>query len=29
MRAGDRGRSGDVQLGKLFDEEPEDYDPWA
>jgi hypothetical protein len=28
-RAGDRGRTGDVQLGKLFDEGPEDYDPWA
>jgi hypothetical protein len=28
-RAGDRGRTGDVQLGKLIDEGPEDYDPWA
>jgi len=28
-RAGDRGRTGDVQLGKLRDEEPEDYDPWV
>jgi hypothetical protein len=27
-RAGDRGRTGDIQLGKLFDEGPEDYDPW-
>ena len=26
-RAGDRGRTGDVQLGKLIDEGPEDYDP--
>ncbi len=26
-RAGDRGRTGDVQLGKLIDEAPEDYDP--
>jgi hypothetical protein len=23
------GRTGDVQLGKLIDEAPEDYDPWA
>ena len=29
LRAGDRGRTGDVQLGKLIDEGPEDYDPWA
>ena len=28
-RAGDRGRTGDVQLGKLIDEGPEDYDPWG
>jgi hypothetical protein len=28
-RAGDRGRTGDVQLGNLIDEGPEDYDPWA
>ena len=28
-RAGDRGRTGDVQLEKLIDEGPEDYDPWA
>ena len=28
-RAGDRTRTGDVQLGKLIDEGPEDYDPWA
>jgi hypothetical protein len=28
-RVGDRGRTGDVQLGKLFDEGPEDYDPWG
>jgi len=28
-REGDRGRTGDVQLGKLFDEGPEDYDPWG
>jgi hypothetical protein len=28
-RAGDRGRTGDVQLGKLRDEEPEDYAPWV
>jgi hypothetical protein len=27
-RAGDRGRTGDVQLGKLIDEGPEDYDPF-
>src|SRR5206468_365200 len=27
-RAGDRGRTGDVQLGKLIDEGPDDYDPW-
>jgi hypothetical protein len=26
-RAGDRGRTGDVQLGKLIDDGPEDYDP--
>ena len=26
-RAGDRGRTGDVELGKLIDEGPEDYDP--
>jgi integrase len=26
-RAGDRGRTGDVQLGKLIDEGPEDYRP--
>ena len=29
LRAGDRGRTGDVQLGKLIDVGPEDYDPWA
>ena len=28
-RAGDRGRTGDVELGKLIDEGPEDYDPWT
>jgi hypothetical protein len=28
-RAGDRDRTGDVQLGKLIEEGPEDYDPWA
>src|SRR5262249_15166610 len=28
-RAADRGRTGDVQLGKLIDEGPEDYDPWG
>ena len=28
-RAGDRGRTGDVQLGNQIDQEPEDYDPWA
>jgi len=28
-RAGDRGRTGDVQLGKLIDEGPQDYDPRA
>jgi len=28
-RAGDRGRTGDVQLGKLIDEGPGDYDPWG
>jgi hypothetical protein len=28
-RAGDRGRTGDVQLGKLIEEGPEDYDPWG
>jgi hypothetical protein len=26
-RAGDRGRTGDVQLGKLIEEAPEDHDP--
>ena len=25
MRAGDRGRTGDVQLGKLIDDGPEDH----
>jgi len=28
-RAGDRGRTGDVELGKLIDEGPKDYDPWG
>ena len=28
-RAGDRGRTGDVQLGKLIEEGPEDHDPWG
>jgi len=28
-RAGDRGRTGDVQLGKLIDEVLQDYDPWG
>ena len=28
-KSGRLGRTGDVWLGKLFDEEPEDYDPWA
>jgi len=28
-RAGDQGRTGDVQLGNQIDQEPEDYDPWA
>jgi len=28
-RAGDRGRTGDVQLGKLVEEAPEDYDTWG
>ena len=27
--ASDRGQTGDVQLGKLIDEGPEDYDPWG
>jgi len=25
----DRGRTGDVELGKLIEEGPEDYDPWG
>jgi hypothetical protein len=28
-RAGDRGRTADVQLGNEVEEGPEDYDPWA
>jgi len=28
-RAGDRSRTGDVQLGKLSEKAPEDYDPWG
>jgi hypothetical protein len=28
-RAGDRDRTGDVQLGNGIEESPEDYDPWA
>jgi hypothetical protein len=27
LRAGDRGRTGDVQLGNQIDQGPEDYDP--
>ena len=29
LRAGERCQPADVQLGKLIDEGPEDYDPWG